>query len=71
MGGCIGTMVVAEFAVIAFFFDSLVVSRGDFGDVAFVSVNFVKERIERRTDIKTAPASITDIKNSIGLLFKL
>ena len=65
------TMVVAEFAVIAFFFDSLVVSRGDFGDVAFVSVNFFKERIERRTEIKTATASIADIKNAIGLLLKL
>jgi len=64
-------MIIAKLAIIAFFFDLLVVSRGDFGDIAFVFVDFVKEGIERRTEIETATASITDIKNAIGLLFEL
>ena len=71
MGGRVGTMVVAELAVIAFFFDLLVVNSGEFGDVTFVFVDFIKEGIERRTEIKTATASIADIKNAIGLLFEL
>jgi hypothetical protein len=71
MGRRIGTMIIAKLAIIAFFFDLLVVSRGDFGDIAFVFVDFVKEGIERRTEIETATASITDIKNAIGLLFEL
>ena len=64
-------MVVAELAVIAFFFDLLVVSGGEFWDIAFVFVDFVNESIEGRTKIKTATASIADIKNAIGLLLKL
>ena len=71
MGRRVGTMVVAELAVIAFFFDLLVVNSGDFGDITFVFVDFIKEGIERRTEIKTATASIADIKNAIGLLFEL
>ena len=71
MGGRVGTMVVAELAVIAFFFDLLVVNSGEFGDVTFVFVDFIKEGIERRTEIKAATASIADIKNAIGLLFEL
>ena len=64
-------MVVAELAVIASFFDLLVVNSGEFGDVTFVFVDFIKEGIERRTEIKTATASIAVIKDSIGLLFEL
>ena len=71
MGGGVGAMVVAEFAVITFFLDLLVVGRSDFGDIAFVSIDFVEEGVERLAEIKTAAASIADTKDSIGLLFKL
>ena len=71
MGWGVGAMVVAEFAVITFFLDLLVVGRSDFGDIAFVSIDFVEEGVERLAEIKTATASIADIKDSIGLLFEL
>lgn len=64
-------MVVAKFAVVAFLFDLFVVGCGDFGNITVVFVNTIQKGVKGRTEVKATSASITDVKNSIGLLLEL
>ena len=71
MGWRVRTVVVAEFAVIAFLFNLFVVGGGHFGNIAFVLINSIQQGIKGRAEIKTPTASIADVENSIGLLFEI
>ena len=61
----IGTVVVAEFTVIALIDDPMVVGGRELGDVALITVDAVKQRVERRTKIETAPAAIADFIDAL------
>ena len=64
----IGTVIVAELAVIALINDSMMVSECEFADVALIPINTVEQGIERRTKIKAAPASIADFVDALRVL---
>src|SRR5438309_8710783 len=61
-------MVVAELAVVALIGDLLKVARRQLAQVAVAGVNSLEERVKRRTEIKTPPTPVADIKNPQGLL---
>jgi hypothetical protein len=67
----IGTMVVAEFTVIALIDDPMVVGERKLGDVTLILVDTVEQRIERRTQIETAPAAIADFIDALRVFLKL
>ena len=67
----IGTMVVAELAVITFVDDFLVVSRRQLGNVALILVDPVQQRVERGTKIEAPPAAIADFVNALRVFVEL
>ena len=56
-------MIEAQFAVITFLLHLREILSLDFRQVAFVFVEAIDERIERRTEVKAPAASIADIKD--------
>jgi len=56
-------MVEAEFAVIAFLLNLGEILWRQFREITFVIINTVKQRGERRTEVKAPAASVTDIKD--------
>jgi len=71
MGRGVGTMVVTELAIVAFFFHLPIHRRSQFGEITLMFINAIKKGIKRRTQIKTSSASITDIKNAMSFLLQL
>ena len=67
----IGTMVVAELTVIALVDDPMVVGGRKLGDVTFVPIDAVEQRVERRTQIEAAPAAIADFVDALRVFLKL
>jgi hypothetical protein len=67
----IGTVIVAKFTVIALIDDPMVVGRRELGDVSFISINAVEQRIERRTQIEAAPAAIADFIDTLRVFLEL
>jgi len=67
----IGTVVVAEFTVIALIDDPMVVGGRELGNVALMTVDAVEQRIERRTKIKAAPAAIADFIDALRIFLEL
>ena len=67
----IGTVVVAEFTVIALIDDPMVVGGRELGDVALIPVDAVEQRVERRTKIEAAPAAIADFIDALRLFLEL
>ena len=67
----IGTVIVAEFTVIALVDDLMVVGGREFGDVTLVSIDVAEQRIERWTQIEAASAAIADFIDTLGVLLKL
>src|SRR3989454_4744707 len=64
----VGAMVVAELAVVALIGDLLKVVRRQLAQVAVAGVNSLEERVKGRTEIKTPPTTIADLKDPQGLL---
>jgi hypothetical protein len=71
MRGRIGAVVVAEFAVIAFVDDPVMVGGRELGDVALIPVDAIEQRIERRTQIEAAPAAVADFIDALRLFLEL
>src|SRR5262245_8775200 len=67
----IRTVVVTEFTVIALIDNPMVVGNREFGDVAFIAVYAVEQRIERRTQIETPSAAIADFINTLRVFLEL
>jgi hypothetical protein len=67
----IGAMVVTELAVITFVDDAVVIGLGQLGDIAFVRVDTVKQRIERGTEIEATAAAVAHLINPLRLLLEL
>ena len=67
----IGTVVVAEFTVIALIDDPMVVGGRELGDVALITVDAVEQRVERRTKIEAAPAAIADFIDALRVFLEL
>ena len=67
----IGAVVEAEFTVIAFIDDPMVVGRCELGDVALIPVDPVEQRVERRTEIEAAPAAIADFIDALRVFLEL
>lgn len=67
----IGTVVVAEFAVIALIDDPMVVGGRELGNVALMTVDAVEQRVERRTKIEAAPAAIADFIDALRVFLEL
>src|SRR2546426_2752384 len=64
----VGAMVIAELAVVALVSDLLKVARRQLAQVAVAGVNSLEERVEGRTEIKTPPTTVADLKDAQGLL---
>ena len=71
MRRCIGTVVVAEFTVIALIDDPMVVGGRELGDVTLITVDAVEQRVERRAKIEAASAAIADFIDALRLFLKL
>jgi len=67
----VGTVVIAELAVITFFFHLFVVMWLEFRYVAFMLINPVKQGVKRGAEVKAPPAPVTDVIDSDRLLFEL
>jgi hypothetical protein len=61
----IGTMVVAEFTVVALIDNTMVVAGRELCDVSFITVDAIEQCIERRTQIEAAAATIADFINAL------
>ena len=57
----VGTMVVAELAIVTLVHHALMLGRHDAFDMAVVPVDAVEERVERRAEIETATASVANL----------
>ena len=66
----IGAMVVAEFAIITFVDDAMVIGRRKLRDITLVVIDPVQKRVEGRTKIEAAAASVADIIDSQRFLFE-
>jgi hypothetical protein len=68
MGRRVGTVVVAELAVIALVGDLFVVLGSQLAHIAFYGINPIQERVERRTEVETPAAAVADLEDAQGLL---
>src|SRR5215204_1770168 len=59
----IGTMVEAEFAIIAFVDHLMMIGRRQLDNLSVVAVDPIQQGIEGGAEIETAPASVTDLIN--------
>jgi hypothetical protein len=64
-------VVVAEFTVIALIDDPVMVGGSELGDVPFMPIDAIKQRVERRAKIEAAPAAIADFINTQRLFLEL
>ena len=64
-------MVVTQLAVIAFLFDLFEILALKLGQVAFVFIDSIKQRVEGGAEIKAAAAPTTDVIHSKSLFFEL
>jgi hypothetical protein len=71
MGGRVGAVVVAQLAVIALVGDTVEIGPGQFLHVAFVGIDSVKQRIERRAQVEATAASVANVVDSKSLFFDL
>jgi hypothetical protein len=67
----IGTVVVAEFTVIALIDDPMVDGGRELGNVALMTIDAVEQRVERWTKIEAAPAAIADFIDALRLFLEL
>jgi hypothetical protein len=67
----IGTVVIAEFTIIALVDDPMVIGGCELSDVSFIPVNTVEQRVERRTQIEAAPAAIADFIDALRVFLEL
>ena len=67
----IGTVVVAKLTVIALIDDPMVIGGRELGDVSFITVDTVEQRVERRTKIEAAPAAIADFIDALRIFLEL
>ena len=64
-------MVETELAVVAFVDYLMMVGRSELFDIAFVHVDAVQQRVEGGTEVKAAPAPVTDLIDPQGLFVQL
>ena len=67
----IGTVVVAEFTVIALIDDPMVVGGRELGDVALIPVDAAEQCIERWTQIEATSAAIADFIDPLRVFLEL
>jgi hypothetical protein len=54
-------MVEAKFAVVTFIDDLMVIAEGQLGNIAFIHVNPIQQRVERGAQIEAASTTIADL----------
>ena len=67
MGRRVRAVVVTELAVITFLLDPFVIRGGQAGDVAFILVDPVQQRVEGRAEVETATTAVADVEHAIRL----
>lgn len=70
MRRCVRAMVVTELAVVTFIDDAVVIGLRQLGDVAFVRINAVEQRIERGTEVETTAAAVAHLIYPLRLLLE-
>jgi hypothetical protein len=58
MGRGIGTMVVAELAIVAFINDPVMIRRSEFRHVTLIFIDPIQQSVEGRAEIETAATSV-------------
>jgi hypothetical protein len=56
-------MIETELAVVAFIDDLMMIGRSQSGHITLVRIDPTQQRVERRTEIETAPAAVTDFED--------
>lgn len=64
-------MVEAEFAVVTFIDDLMVIAGSQLDNIAFIHVNPIQQGVERGAQIEAAAAPITDLVDPQGFLLQL
>jgi hypothetical protein len=67
----IGTVVETELTIIALIDDPMVVGGRELGDVAFIPIDAVEQRVERWTKIEAASAAIADFIDALRVFLEL